>query len=622
MKSRYALAALLAPAVALAAFSGLLPTQAQTKTTTLTPATIDHLIRVEWNKEHIVPAPPVDDARFLRRIYLDITGTIPPPEAVTAFLADKSPDKRARAVDALLESPRYADHWTNYWYNVLMGRQVRGQVIDPSAFRRWLHAQFEKNTPWNKFVYDLITATGQNSAGGTYAKAYGLMRADKADKMEAMTTEGATANSSDQAANVNGAVNWLLKFAQAPADLSGQTSKIFLGVQIQCAQCHDHKTEKWKQEDFRRFTACFMQVRPVPVDVGKVRGIRRVELQDVNRPFLGGKRLRMTRNEYANAAPAALDGTDFSNSPNRRQALAAWMTAPQNPWFAKAIVNRIWAHFLGRGFVEPIDDFRESNPPILPGLLQRLSEDFVAHNYDLKHLIRTVCATQVYQLSSAPARKADSGNLYWARYRLKPMGPEELVDSLVQATNLQPVLEKVAGSNLEGLKTLINRQFSFLFDVDEEFEQKEFEGTIPQALLLLNGNMVNRGVTPIPGTALAEVLAMPGGDAQKIEALYLRTLSRKPTAKELTHWVAFVNAPREVVESPGTQQPGPLRARLRQRMGMLAQMGKKGMRRGGGPDPFARIDNRFQLAAQTPKLQAYEDLFWALLNSSEFLFNH
>ena len=607
MKWRYAGVGLFA----LAAVVSMGAAKAQTKSA-LSPGYIDHLIRAEWKKAGVLPAPPVDDARFLRRIYLDLIGTIPPQDVVVAFLADRSPDKRAKLVDTLLNSPRYADHWTDYWDNVLMGRQVRGQLIDRSAFRQWLHDQFTQNTAWNKFVYDLISASGQNSTGGSYAKAMGVMQPDEKNN---------PALAADAGQPVNGAVNWMLKYAGNPQDLSGMASKIFLGVQIQCAQCHDHKTEKWKQDDFRRFTACFINARPVPVDRGKVMGIRRVDLEDIRRPFLGGKKVAPNNMEYAAAAPAALDGTDFSDSPNRRQALATWMTAPQNPWFAEAIVNRMWSHFLGRGFVEPVDDFRVSNPPVMPDLLKLLADDFAASGYDLKHLIKTICSTQVYQLSSAPARKADPGNTLWARYRLKPMGPEVMLDSLVTATNVEPVLEKVAGNRLDQLKFAIQRQFVFLFDVDEEFEQKEFEGTIPQALMLLNGNLVNRGVTPIPGTALSEVLALPGSDAQKIESLYLRTLSRKPTPAEMSRWTAFVNERTEtVIDSPPNQpEPpsGPVRMRLR-----LPQ-GKQALKRGGGggPDPLARFAGR-NMPEATPKQQAYEDLFWALLNSSEFAFNH
>ena len=579
---------------------------------TLKPTEIDHLVRLEWQKEGVIPAAPTDDARYLRRIYLDITGTIPPPEVVSEFLADKSPDRRAKAVDRLLDSPGYVANWTNYWDRTLMfGRAENARMVDKGAFRLWLSEQFDKNTPWNKFVYDLITATGQNSTGGDYQKIrLGLAPASTTDA---------------DGHQINGATNWVLRYNGKPEDLSGTASKVFLGVQIQCAQCHDHKTEKWKQTDFRSFTACFVNTRPQPVNPAgyrdKMAKDYRMELTDVNRPFVPrGKKVATDAAVYAASKPAALDGTDFSDTSNRRQALAAWMTAKENPWFAEAIVNRMWSHFLGRGFVEPIDDFRPSNPTVMPDLMSRLSDDFVASNYDLKHLIRTICATQVYQLSSGPAAKTDPDNTLWARYRLKPMGPTQLVDSLVQATNTKPVLEQMGNGNLDQIKANVERQFSFLFDVDEEFEQKDFEGTIPQALLMLNGGIVNTSVTPIPGTALADTLSMPGTDAQKIEQLYLRTLSRKPTATELTNWTQFVNAPRDVVSGGATQGGGRQQMRLNAKAG--AGQGKKGMQANPGFNPLARGANRIDPAFKTAKGQAYEDMFWALLNSSEFLFNH
>ena len=336
------------------------------------------------------------------------------------------------------------------------------------------------------------------------------------------------------------------------------------------------------------------------------------------------------------------------------------MTAPNNPWFAKAIVNRLWNHFLGRGFIEPIDDIRPSNPVIASELLDALSDDFVAHDYDLKYLIKQICATQVYQLSAAPAKKSDPDNKFWARYRLKPMTPEELMDSLVTATNMGPVLERVAGARLDQVKYAMTRQFTFLFDVDEEFEQKDFEGTIPQALMLLNGNLVNRGATPIPGTTLYDVLNMTGEDKDKITALYLRTLSRPPTASELTRWTDFVHAPRYLSEDATANAPAPAPVNGAGKVGRFANRnaanrslagvnnnatGASGnsvntiapatpadrkalaqaMRKKGGNngiDPLARLAPAAAAISRNPEAQAYEDMFWALLNSSEFTFKH
>jgi hypothetical protein len=592
----------------------------------LTSATIDRAIEAEWKKARITPAPHADDATFLRRVWLDMVGVIPPPEAVTAFLTDRSPNRRARAIDALLNHPRYVIHWTNYWDNVLMGRQVRSPVVDRAAFRDWLTQQFAANTPWNRFVADLIAASGQNSPGGSYARAAGLIRPQERlampPEMEAENGSGSASGKSD--GKVNGAVNWTLKYQQTPADLTGSASRIFLGVQIQCAQCHDHKTEKWTQEDFRRFAACFSSTRVLPLSRERQAGmIRQVEVFDLPaRARPGLRRLNPNAPErlaFQRATPTALDGTSFADSPNRRQALAAWMTAPENPWFAQAIVNRMWAHFLGRGFVDPIDDFRPGNPPVMPALLKQLADDFAANGYDLKRLMRLICNTKVYQLSAAAPKGQTAGETeiaLWSRYRLKPLGAEALLDSLVAATNLEPVIERFAGGNLQQIKFIVQRQFGFLFDVDEEFEQKEFEGTIPQALLLLNGSLTNSGASRIPGTALAEILAQPGTDAQKLEALALRTLSRRPTAAELARWTAFVNAPRAVAEVETAPGPAP-NLRANRAKAILKQKG------GGPPDPLSRLNTgRFAPSPGTARQQAYEDLFWALLNSSEFVFNH
>jgi len=551
------------------------------------PAAIDEALRNEWKRAGVVPASRVDDARFFRRVHVDLVGTIPKPEEVTRFMADPAPDKRAKAVDALLASPGYAERWTDYWDDVLLGRYVKPGLIDRAEFRRWLHRQFAENVPWNKVVYGLVTASGTNRGGNGDDE------------------ESAKGERSDDS-ETNGAVNWLLKYARNPQDLAGNTSRVFLGVQIQCAQCHDHKTEKWTQADFRGFAASFMRTRALPLGKDEAKPKRRLfEVRDVERTIRGGPKNPELR-ELASVEPAALDGTDLSTGPNRRQALAAWMTSDTNPWFAKALVNRIWAHLLGHGIVEPVDDLRPSNPGVMPQLLQQIADDFIAHGHDLKHLLRTLCATEAYQLSSGKAGAGDQADALWARFSLKPMAPDVLLDSLVTATELEPVLERVAGENLEQLKTRLRQQFVFLFDVDEDSAEDVYEGTIPQALMLQNGPLVSGGSSMVPGAALSRVLATPGGDAPKIEALYLAALSRRPTPAEIEHWKGFLDAPREMVAAGAGDEPRP------------RDRGKRGQ----AAEPLARAQRRLGSFAATAKEQAYEDLFWALLNSSEFIFNH
>jgi hypothetical protein len=567
------------------------------------PAQLDAMIRADWTKEGVVPSPPVDDARFLRRIYIDTVGTIPTPEVAVSFASDPAPDKRSRMIEALLASPGYAEHWASYWTDVLIG-QVQEKDIDKLTFRKWLVDRFAANTPYNGIVTDLLTAQGRNGERGAAGSA----------------SEDASGGAAVQ---VIPPVNWFVKYRETPQDLAGNASRIFLGVQIQCAQCHDHKTEKWKQEDFRSFAACFTRTRAEVVDKGAVMGdLRRIDVVDIGRALP-----RYLRNPdlapFATAAPRALDGTDLSQAPDARQALAAWMTSPSNPWFAEAIVNRMWGHFLGRGFVDPIDDIRPSNPVSAPEVLQKLSDDFVAQGYDLKRLIRVIAATEAYQLSSsAPATGAapPSGGpaKLWSRFRLEPLGPEELLNALMDATGVEDTLRRTK-ADVERIRNGLFAAYSYLFDVDEEFDQTDFEGTVSQSLALLNGALVGGGTSGLPGSALDTILARPDSDADKIAALYLRTLSRRPTAEEVAAFTRYVNEPQDdPADALGSAISPPVPPNKRGGQGNKKKGG------GGGrsdPKPLTNLEER-DARNRDPRRRAYEDVFWELLNSSEFTFNH
>jgi hypothetical protein len=556
----------------------------------MTSADLDALVRAEWQKAGVTPTATAGDATYLRRVHIDLTGDVPSVDEVKAFLADTSPDKRAKLVDALLASPRYADHWTNVWDRLLLGLDVRKQVVDREEFRAWLHERFAKNVPWNKVAYELVTASGQNTH-----------RNDEGGR--------------DDAAPVNGAVNYMLRF-ESPADLSGTTSRLLLGVQIQCAQCHDHKTEKWTMSDFEKLTACFMQAKAMPVDKGKPMGqTKRIDVEDVAKPTAKGPMAKGKGGmykEYQDAVPAALDGTDLSQAENRRVALATWMTAPKNPWFAEAFVNRMWGRMLGRAFVEPVDDIRPTNPPVVPDVWKRVTDDFAASGYDAKHLLRVIALSEAYQRTAVPI--ADGGkqdSRLWGRFRLQPLGADELVDALVSATGIEAVLKKGSPDGIDKVKEQIHRQFAHVFDVDEDAQDDDFDGTITQTLMLLNGRITNQGASSAPGTAVGEALALPGGDDAKIRYLYLRALGREPSADETARWTAFVNAPREWASAPPPADK--------------VDDGKKGKgKKGKQPpkDPLAKMDKKRPAKAGDPKRQAYEDVLWTLLNSSEFLFNH
>ncbi|HLK41131.1 MAG TPA: DUF1549 and DUF1553 domain-containing protein [Polyangiaceae bacterium] len=567
----------------------------------LAAADVDLRLLGAWRAAGVTPTAPADDATWVRRAWLDVVGTIPPPEVVRRFLADGAADKRSRALEDLLASPMWADHWTAYWDDVWMGRDARRPDVDRGAFRGFLHDAFARNAPWNALVTELLTATGQNSEGGSHR--------------EADADEG---RDGGRGPTIRGAVNWTLKYQDAPQDLAGAASRTLLGVQIQCAQCHDHKTEKWTQHDFQAFAAAFVRTRVVPIDAGNAMGmVKRVEVRDLDRA--APRFAKMGDLEaVTKAVPTALDGTPLDAGVGVRAALAQWMTRPDNPWFARAFVNRMWGHFLGRGFVDPVDDLRPSNPPVEGDLLAALAADFVASGYDVKHLVRVIVGTAAYARSAAPlddaTTKADPEVKLWERFRVSPLGPSELLDALVAATDLEGLVRANGRLDLAQVRFRVRERYGFLFDVDEETDEKGFEGTVAQGLALLNGSVVATGASDLPGGALRDVLAMPGDDAAKLEALYVRVLSRLPTPDEISRWRQFLAAPPSGVSATVARDAGSPAAR---RAGSPQPLGKR-----LPPDPLRGVENRAAGERVDGVARAYEDVLWALLNSSEFGLNH
>ncbi len=573
----------------------------------LSSADIDAKLRAAWQDAGVTPTPPATDAVWLRRAWLDVLGTIPPPEVTRQFLSDHGEDPKKRregAIEAMLASPLWARHWTAYWDDVWMGRDTRAPDLDRGAFRRWLHDEFARDVPWNAIATALLTATGVNSEGRPQATAM----ADDGD--------------APPAAGVDGAVNWTLKYRDTPQDMAGIASRTLLGVQIQCAQCHDHKTEHWTQEDFRSFASAFVRTRLVPIDAGKAMGqTKRVEVADLDRPAprfgpMGDLQA------IANATPKALDGTPLEGAGGVRAALARWMTSANNPWFAGAFVNRMWGHFLGRGFSDPVDDLRPSNPLSVPELYGALAADFAASGFDVKHLVRIIVGSEAYALSAAPrseaTAKADPESKLWGRFHVTPLGPEELMNALVAATGLDAIVEGTGRLDLARIRSQVEARYGFLFDVDEEQDLPDFAGTISQALALLNGSVVATGASLLPGSALAGIVAMPGDDAGRLEALYLRTLSRPPTPEETARWARYIA---DSEAAPDTSEP-PARRRKPSRAGDDAKPPAPGAKKTVAPDPLGGLSSRAGHQRADARARAYEDVLWTLLNASEFALNH
>lgn len=601
---------------------------------------VDAQLSAAWKAEGITPAATVDDARFLRRVTLDLTGRLPEPQAVVEFLKDKSSDKRARAIDRLLASDAYAEHWATYWDNLLIGRLTREGFLDRPAFHQWLRDEFAKNEPWDKFVYQLLTAEGYNTNRRPY--------------------RGGGPDPADFDERYNPATNWFLRYSRALPDMASATSKLFLGVQIQCAQCHDHKTEKWKQQDFKQFAACFAKTYPTYVEkpqmLTQVVGVFRMELKDrMLAPPV--KKYEMAFGSYADyidPTPKVLDGPEIKTWGSRRKPLADWVTNKENPWFAKAIVNRLWGKLLGSGFVDPIDDVRPGNPPICGETWQALADDFTRHDFDLRHLLRAITNTEAYGRACVELKLPPGKRDYWAAYPLKSLDVEELFDAVVQATDAEAALNKATKNNFALIRGSFISQLVSQGTTDDMPEVKELEETIPRSLMLMNGALLCGTSRTTPGFGLAEVMKGAKDDGAVIERLYLRTLSRLPTDVEQRAWLQFIAKPREVVKTPGPKSDRPQGLAALKMSEEIAQapedadfgdllkhaktaadftaMGKR-MKNNADAGLFYKAfrdyaaEAPFDLLAvsgggTTPREQALEDVYWALLNSTEFLTNH
>lgn len=508
---------------------------------------IDERIRLGWKDADVEPSPRADDGEWLRRVYLDIVGHIPPPEVVEEFLNDASSDKRALLVDRLLDDPDYVHNWTTVWTNLLIGRSS-SQDVDRAALQKFLRESFAANRPWNEIVYDLVSAEG--------------------------------------GASENGAANFLLAHLNNDAvPATAITARIFLGTQVQCTQCHNHPFNDWTQNRFWELNSFFQQTARVRRRKRDPRsGRMRTEAALVNKE-VGGPIYYETRRGLMKAAFPKFAGEEIEADAdvNRRRKLARLMTQENGRLMARALVNRMWSHFFGYGFTQPVDDMGPHNPPTHPELLDRLTEEFIAGGYDLKQLIRWIATSEAYQLTSrfqADNRGDDPAAgrpPAFSRMYVKSMTPEQVYDSLLVATRAHYAGQE-SWSDVARQRQKWLQQFVTAFRTEENDEATTFHGTIPQALVLMNSELVDRALSLRPGTVLYDVATQRGSLEAKIERLFLAALAREPTAKELRA----------------------LRKRLQRR---IASAG-----RGGG--------------RQTALMHGLQDVFWALLNSNEFILVH
>ncbi|MFO0549187.1 MAG: DUF1553 domain-containing protein [Polyangiaceae bacterium] len=530
-------------------------------------ARLDTLLENAWTNAGISPAEGVDDATFLRRAKLDLAGVIPTPAELAELAADTSEERRAHALDRILASKEHALHVARLWEDRLLGPEVKNRVVDRGAFRRWLARKIEADEGWDAIVRELVGASGRSSVGG------------RGEREDAELDEG-----------VNGATNFFVRYAKSPQDAAGQTARALLGVQIQCAECHDHKTEAWKRDDFRAFASIFTRVKLEPNGSKEKGALKVFDVASTKRPARRfAKRGSPDVEAIAETAPRALDGTDLSSADDTRAALGAWMTSPENPWFSRAIVNRVWAELVGRGLVEPVDDLAASNPPILPEVLDALAEEFEGHGFDLDWLYRTIALSRAYDRGLGGA--ADSRAALFSSAELRALSSDQLLDSICAATDIAARDPEAFASRIERVR----RRMSFVFAEDSESNGGDYEGTLQQALFLMNGQLVSAATAYTDDSALAKLAASSDADSEVIAAIFERTLGRAPTVEEADAALALVNG-----EDAN------------------ASSGKRPKRKNAGKKRGALGVGRSD--ADEARERGFEDLLWVLVNSSEFSF--
>jgi len=434
-----------------------------------------------------------------------VIGRLPTPDETRAFLADTDPNKRAKLIDRLLERPEYADFWANKWTDLLRPNPYHVGIKATLNFDAWIRDQFRRNVPYDRFVRDLLTARGSTFRNGAAV---------------------------------------FYRNRREPAELATMVSQLFLGVRLECAKCHQHPSEKWSQRDFYGFAAFFGRVgrKGVGISAPISGGEEVVYVQPAGRvthPLSG---------EVLPPTPLLARPLDVPAGDDPREALADWVTAADNPYFARVIVNRVWADLMGRGLVEPVDDLRDTNPPTNPKLLAALADDFRAGGYDLKKLIRTVATSHVYGLSSLPTERNVGDTRNYSRHYRQRLRAEVLLDAVCDVTGVPEKFDAVPpGSRaVEAWTVRFDSKFLDSFGRPDPNQdppcERTADTTVVQALHLMNAPGLAAKITADGGRA-AKLAAGDQPPAAVVEELYLAAYGRRPTADESAACVARFTRP-------------------------------------------------------------------------------
>ncbi|HYT92824.1 MAG TPA: DUF1549 domain-containing protein [Gemmataceae bacterium] len=473
---------------------------------------IDAEVRSVWQREKLAPAPRSADAAFLRRIYLDLVGTIPTAEEAKHFRADADAKKHEKLIDRLLADPRFATHQADVWDLTLFGRNQPDFLRKRDDFKKWLADQFSRNVPYDRWVRDLLLA------------------------------------------EQDGSEMFLAQFRNQPEDATVAVTRIFLGTQLQCARCHDHPFENRTQREFYGMAGFF--VRLVVLDGGGPANKKRYRIGEKSTGevlFTGSVKEQRPGQKGVPVKPRFLGGPDLDEPPapkgfkepplkpnqtppkpafSRKEKLAAWLTTPENPFFARAVANRLWAQFMGRGLVDPVDDLSETKKGTHPALLDALTRHLVATKFDLKGFFRELANSETYQLACS-GKVTEALPTWFERARVRPLSSEELLASIRTATGFDAAKGKLNSGEYE----------YFLRYFGEPVDgQGTFQGNLGEHLFLNNSSQLRGLIQPRKGNLADTLLSSKSPWEERVEQLFLSVLSRPPSAAERQRFVQHLTS--------------------------------------------------------------------------------